>query len=47
MPLGRWRDRVGEYIYKRGTGRGEGLEQAKKEEEALLWPGVRYETIDK
>ncbi len=30
-PLGRWRDRVGEYIHERGANRGGGLEQIKRE----------------
>ncbi len=46
--LRRWKDRVQEYMSERGTGRGEGLEQAKRE--ALLpWPsllGKLSETID-
>ncbi len=30
-PLGRWRDRVKEYMYERGTTRGGGLDQARRE----------------
>ncbi len=30
-PLGRWKDMVEEYMCQRGTGRGGGLKQAKKE----------------
>ncbi len=30
-PLERWKDRVKEYTSERGTGRGGGLEQAKRE----------------
>ncbi len=29
-PLGRWKDRVKEYISERGATRGEGLEQARR-----------------
>ncbi len=31
MPLGRWRDRVKEYMYERGVTRGGRLDQAKRE----------------
>lgn len=34
MPLGRWKDKVGQYICKRGIARG-GFEQAKGE----VWVG--------
>ncbi len=30
-PLGRWRDRVEEYMCERGATRGEGLDQARQE----------------
>ncbi len=43
-PLGRWRDRVKEYMYERNATRGEGLDQARMEcldrevKTFLLWP---------
>ncbi len=34
-PLGRWKDRVKEYMSERGASRGEGLEQANRK--CLYW----------